>query len=357
MKNRLLWKLLAYNTLPVIAVIVLVVWFAVDKLAANYFMALMKTYEISPDDIHRMFVSSVHFYLIWASAGAVAVAIFLSYLLTRKLLRPLSQITAITGEIASGNFELRADVKTSDEVGQLGRAFNDMADRLERVENLRKAMVADVAHELRTPLTNLRGYLEALNDEVIPPSKETLAMLQAENLRLVSLVDNLQKLARAEAANSYLKKEELDLRELIPRILDLHKLNFEKKRIHVNTFWHTDEVRLLADRDKLLQAMLNLVDNCCRYTPEEGEVEVHVGRDDTGIYVTFRNSGETIDKEHLPFLFERFYRLDRSRSRERGGAGIGLAITKEIIKAHGGTVTAESENATTSITITLPASF
>ena len=355
MKNRLLWKLLLYNTLPVIAVIVLVVWFAVDKLAANYFMALMKIYDISPDDIHRMFISSIHFYLIWAGGAAVAVAIFLSYLLTRKLLRPLSQITAITGEIASGNFELRADVTTSDEVGRLGRAFNDMADRLERVEKLRKAMVADVAHELRTPLTNLRGYLEALNDGVLPPSRETLAMLQAENLRLVSLVDNLQKLARAEAANSYLKREEIELRELVPRILDLHKLHFEKKDIVVQTLWQTEETRVSADRDKLLQAMLNLVDNCCRYTPEKGRVEVQVSKDQSGIHIAFVNSGETIDKEHLPLLFERFYRLDRARSRERGGAGIGLAITREIIKAHGGSVDAASEDGVTTMTITLPA--
>lgn len=357
MRNRLLWKLLLTNILPVVGVIFLVVWLAVDKLAAGYFMALMKTYDISPSDIHQMFLTSIHHYLVWASLAALGLAFVLSFLLTRRVLRPLSQMTAITKEIAAGNFTLRAEVTTGDEVGQLGIAFNDMADRLGKIEQLRKAMVADVAHELRTPLTNLRGYLEALNDGVIPPTPATLRMLKEENLRLVQLVDSLQQLARADAARAYLKREELVLADLVDQMVELHRLGFQKKEITVTTEYNDNVAIVSADRDKLLQAIRNLLDNCCKYTPRQGRVTIGVGKVPEGVRVDFRNSGPGIAREDLPFIFERFFRADRSRSRDRGGeggAGIGLAIAKELIEAHGGAVGADSTPGETHIWFTLP---
>lgn len=354
MRNRLLWKLLLINILPVIGIIFLVVWLAVDMLAAKYFMALMKIYDISPNDIHQMFLTSIHYYLVWASLAALALAFILSFLLTRRILRPLSQMTSITREVAAGNFSLRAEIASGDEVGQLGIAFNNMADRLGKIEQLRKTMVADVAHELRTPLTNLRGYLEALNDGVIPPTPETLQMLQQENLRLVHLVDNLQQLARADAARAYLKREEIVLADLVDQMVELHRLNFHRKGITVSTILEDGRTRLSADRDKLLQAMQNLLDNCCKYTPEHGRVVITATRVAEGMKVDFHNSGPAISPDDLPFIFERFFRADRSRSRDRGGAGIGLAITRELIEAHGGTVGAESVPGETHIWFILP---
>ncbi len=252
MKNKLLWKLLLTNIIPVIGVIFLVVWLAVDKLAAQYFMALMEEYDVSPKDIHQMFLTSIHHYLIWACLAALAVAFILSYLLTRRVLRPLLQMTAITREMAEGNFSLRTEITTGDEVGQLGVAFNRMADSLEKIERLRKTMVADVAHELRTPLTNLRGYLEALNDDIIPPTSEIFEMLQRENLRLVHLVDNLQQLARADAARAYLKREKIIITDLVDQMVQLHLPHFQKKRIEVETRFTSTDLRVMADRDKLL---------------------------------------------------------------------------------------------------------
>ncbi|MBU1566151.1 MAG: HAMP domain-containing protein [Proteobacteria bacterium] len=354
MRNRLLWKLLLTNILPVIGVIFLVVWLAVDKLAAKYFMELMKIYDVSPNDIHQMFLTSIHQYLVWASLAALGLAFILSFLLTRRVLRPLSQMTSITKAMAAGNFSLRAEITTSDEVGQLGIAFNNMADRLGKIEQLRKTMVADVAHELRTPLTNLRGYLEALNDGVIPPTPETLRMLQQENLRLVHLVDNLQQLARADAAKAYLKREDIVLADLVNQMVELHRLNFQKKGIRVSTTCQDDQARVSADRDKLLQAMQNLLDNCCKYTPENGRVEVAISRVQGGLKVNFHNSGTGIAPGDLPFIFERFFRADRSRSRDAGGAGIGLAITKELIEAHGGSIGAESSPDDTHVWFILP---
>lgn len=354
MKNRLLWKLLLTNIIPLIGVIFLVVWLAVDKLAANYFMALMDIYDVSPNDIHQMFLTSIHRYLAWASLAALVLASFLSYLLTRRVLRPLSQMTAITKEIAAGKFSLRAEIRSEDEVGQLGVAFNRMADSLEKIEQLRKTMVADVAHELRTPLTNLRGYLEALNDEVIPPTSKTFLMLQQETLRLVHLVDNLQQLARADAAKAYLKREKIDLPNLVNQMVELHKPNFKEKHITIEIQSLGEELCVMADRDKILQALRNLVDNCWKYTPEAGRVIISIEQVVDGIKVDFQNSGPGISENDLRYIFERFFRTDRSRSRDAGGAGIGLAITRELVEAHGGRVGAESIFDETHIWFVLP---
>ncbi|MGW8161999.1 MAG: HAMP domain-containing protein, partial [Desulfobulbales bacterium] len=235
MKNRLLWKLLFISIVPVIGVIILVIWLAIDQLAAKYFMDLMDKYDVSPTDIHQMFLTAIHTYLLWATGAALCLAFVLSYILTRRVLRPLSQMAAVTRQVAAGNYSARVDVVTQDEVGDLGIAFNSMADSLGKVERLRKTMVADVAHELRTPLTNLRGYLEALNDGVLPPSQGTFQMLQDEILSLVHLVEDLQQLARADAARAYLNRCEFSLSEALNQMLELYRLSFEEKGISVAT--------------------------------------------------------------------------------------------------------------------------
>lgn len=354
MKNRLIWKLLFINIIPVIGVIILVIWLAIDQLAANYFMDLMNKYDVSPTDIHQMFLTSVHTYLIWATGVALCLAFILSYLLTRRVLRPLSQMTTVSREIAAGNYFTRVDVVTQDEVGDLGIAFNRMADSLEKIERLRKSMVADVAHELRTPLTNLRGYLEALNDGVLPPSQGTFQMLQEESLRLVNLVEDLQQLAKADAARAYLNRQDFSLTEALDQMLELYQQNFAEKNISVTTRFAEDTRQVNADRDKLLQALRNLIENAWKYTPEGGTVSVSSQRVPEGIKVLFANSGRGISEDNLPYIFERFFKADRSRSRETGGAGIGLSIVKELVEAHGGHVGAESSGRETRVWFVLP---
>lgn len=354
MKQRLLWKLLLINIAPVIGIIILVVWISIDQLAANYFMALMDKYEVSPNDIHQMFLTAVHRYLLWSTLAALSLAFIISYFLIRKVLQPLSQMHAITREVAAGNFSARVQVNSHDEVGELAAAFNRMADSLEQVEQLRKTMVADVAHELRTPLTNLRGYLEALNDKVLPPSKETFTMLQQEIMRLVSLVENLQQLARADAARAFLKREKLSLAEVIDQILSLYRLHFQEKDISLEKSIVPDAEFVMADRDKLLQAVRNLVENAWKYTPEKGKITITTQLDPGAVRVTIANSGPGIKETDLPFIFERFFRAERSRTRDGGGAGIGLAIVKELIEAHGGRVGAESRDGETLVWFSLP---
>ncbi|MGK2905098.1 MAG: sensor histidine kinase [Desulfuromonadales bacterium] len=354
MKVRLHWKLMLVTTIPVIAVTIGIIWLAFDQLAADYFMVLMDEYMVSPTDTHRAFLTAVHHYLLWASLVALLLAFLLSYLLTRRVLRPLTQMIDASRQIAAGNFAARVDVDPGDEIGELGTAFNRMGDSLEQLERLRKTMVADVAHELRTPLTNLRGYLEGLSDGVIPPDKLTLDMLQQENLRLVSLVEDLSQLAKADAARAYLERQKVDLQECIREILTLYRMNFEEKRIGITTRF-ADPVIVQADRDKLLQAVRNLVENCWKYTPAGGSVTIFCTPVANGVRTDFINSGPGIPEKDIPFIFERFFRAEPSRSRNAGGAGIGLSIVKQLIEAHGGQVGAESTHGKTRIWFDLPA--
>lgn len=355
MKSRLLWKLLAIN-LPVIVLVILVVWLSIDFLAADYFAALMRKYNISPTVIHQMFLDAVHRYIVNASILAMIMAVALSFFLTRRVLRPLYAMAEVSRKVSLGDFTARADISSKDEVGQFGMMFNQMADDLEKIETLRKTMLVDVAHELRTPLTTVRGYLEGLADGVIPPAQETFSMLKDEILRLVRLVQDFHQLTRAEAAKVYLRREEIDLPHLVERVIELYRHDFEAKKIGVTVDFGGELRAMQADRDKILQALANIVQNACRYTPEKGEFRVRAEQRKDGIKIIFSNTCKDFpkEKEDVGLIFERFYRLEESRSRESGGAGIGLAIVKALIEAHGGEVGAWHDEGVIHVWFSLP---
>ncbi len=349
MRQRLLWKLLIGHIVPIFAIFSMVVWQAVDKRSAEYYKELEEHFHISPVEAHGRFIEAIHQHMFWGVFSALLFTLLFTYLLTSWVLRPLLQITAITKKVADGNYSERVNVLSRYEGGQLADAFNHMADNLETVEQLRKNMVADISHELRTPLTNLRGYLEGLSDAVIPPTRETFQMLEQEVLRLVNLVADLQQLARADAARAFLDCRELSLHELLTQIMDLYRPNFQEKELDVQWQLEPESDIVTADRDKLLQAIRNLVDNAWKYTPRRGIVTISTQRTADGVTTSFTNSGSTIPAKDIPYLFERFFRADRSRSRNPGGAGIGLAIVKELIEAHGGSVGARSEDNVTQV--------
>ena len=353
MRNKLLWKLLAVN-LPIVAIVITLIWLSVDYLAANYFMVLMDEYHISPTESHEMFLSAVHRYMIKASILAVIIAVVAGYLLTRKVLSPLSQMIKITEKISSGDYGARVDVKTTDEIGQLAQAFNRMADALKKMETLRKNMVTDVAHELRTPLTNVRGYLEAMHDGVIVPEQRTFEMLNTEVMRLTDLVENLNQLTKAEAAEININKEQLKVDEILDNLVTFYKPVLKDKNIKITVNISGKNIKVNADQNKLSQILHNLMQNACRYTPDNGNLEISVKSVDNNLQITVSNSGNPLPEDSLPFIFERFYRVDKSRSRDSGGAGIGLAIVKTLVEAHGGRVGAETDKDTNHIWFSLP---
>ena len=354
MRQSLLWKLLGVNVL-VIAFVISVVWLAVDYLAAGYFMILMEKYHIAPAASHQMFVHAVHRYLIGASAAAFVLALGLSMVLMRRLLGPLTKMTGTAQRIAEGDYTGQVPVVSSDEVGRLSEAFNLMSSSLLHTEQLRKKMVIDVAHELRTPLTNIRGYLEALADNVLTPSRETILLLQEETLRLANLVEDIMRLARADAARVNLHKVEIEANAAITQLLDSFRPRLDARRIDVKVDSNPRDIRLSADPEKLSQVITNLLENACLYTPVRGTLRISIERTTPGevVFVFANTLGELEDKD-LPFIFERFYRGEKSRSREYGGAGIGLAIVKELIEAHGGHVGVELSQGYVRIWFSLP---
>ena len=353
MRRTLLWKLLGINVL-VIGSVIVIVWMAIDYLAAGYFMALMEKYNISPTSSQQMFVSAVHRYLIWASLAALFLAVVLSFLLMRKVLRPLRQMTTIAQKISTGDYSGQVPLVSRDEVGQLAASFNRMAESLRLIEGLRKTLMIDVAHELRTPLTNIRGYLEALIDGVAASTKETFDLLQEETMRLIRLVEDVLRLAKADAARMDLRKTEIHIEDLILQELDIFRPQFDSKKIRTETQFGKGVNRLLADPGKITQVVTNLLQNVCQYTPTGGFIKIHTEQASGQLKVIFANTSGELSEKDLPFIFERFYRGEKSRSREHGGAGIGLAIVKELIEAHDGHVGAEISDKETRIWFSIP---
>ncbi|MGA8280461.1 MAG: ATP-binding protein, partial [Desulfobacterales bacterium] len=293
-------------------------------------------------------------YLLWACLAAVILAVVLSFVMMRRILAPLSRMTVVTREIAAGNFAERVPVGTQDEVGQLAQAFNRMASSLEKIENLRRTLMIDVAHELRTPLTNIRGYLEALTDGVLPPSTATFALLQDETMRLVQLVEDVLQLARADAARGNLNLKPIDLREAIDAAIETFLPTFNRKSVVVKRHVPQGPVTVPADRARIARILRNLTDNAATYTPQNGTVDIRIELGADQVRVDFSNDGNELIAADLPYLFERFFRGEKSRSRQHGGAGIGLAIVKELVEAHGGTVGAELTDGRVRIWFALP---
>lgn len=347
----LFWRLLAISLL-VVAVAVGVTALTIGRVADVIFADLMVKFHIETEGLHRLFVASLARSMLVTSLIAGGVGVLLSAVLVRAVTQPVRNMRDLARRIASGDYAARVDAGGAVELAHLAASLNRMAESLQRLENLRKDLVANVAHELRTPLTNLRGYLEAVRDGLAPASTETIGMLHDEVMRLVRLVDALGDLSRLDALLPQLHPAPLDVGALAERLVALRRSDFAARGITVRVTARPAQVN--ADADLVSQAVSNLLDNALKYTPRAGEVAVEVARDDGAVRLAVSNTGEEIPAADLPFIFERFYRGEKSRSRESGGAGIGLAIVQEVARAHGGGTGASSGAGRTTVWITLP---
>jgi signal transduction histidine kinase len=301
------------------------------------------------------FVASVNRWILAAVAAAGLLALFLTAALSRRILGPVEALTAAVRKMERGDRGARVEVRSGDEVGELAHAFNAMADAVARNETLRRNLVSDVAHELRSPLTNLRAQIEILQDGLAHPDAATLRSLHDDVLLLGRLVDDLQDLALAEAGRLRLERGPVPVPAALEAALASVRVQAAEHGVHLR-LGNAATPAVNADRERLAQILRNLLANAVTHTPTGGEVEVGARAD--GAIVTFyvRDTGEGIAPEHLPHLFDRFYRADPSRSRDTGGAGLGLAIVKQLVEAHGGRVWAESPpGAGSTFSFTLPA--
>jgi histidine kinase len=296
--------------------------------------------------------------LIVAVIAATAVALIASFIISRNLVAPIRLMTNASGRIAEGHYDERVKLLGNDELSQLARSFNQMAEQLEQVESMRRQLIGDVAHELRTPLTAIKGSAEALIDGVLPASTETYQQIQSEAERLSRLVDDLQELSRVESGATQLDVYLVDSTSLIQTVTKRLQYQFDGKRVILNSSLPHAPLHILADEGRILQVLTNLIGNALQYTPEKGIVTVAVERDKdkNEARISVRDTGDGIPAEHLARIFDRFYRVDKSRSRVRGGSGIGLTIAKHLVEAHGGKIWAESagKNQGSAFIFTLP---
>lgn len=271
-------------------------------------------------------------------------ALLVSLFISRRIVAPLQTLSAASQHISDGQYNKRVEVTGSDELAQLAANFNQMASQLEEVENKRRQLIGDVTHELRTPLTSIKGYMEGLVDGVLPATAETFDQIHNEASRLSRLVDDLQELSRVEANAFLLDIHPTDLSPLVQTILKRLSPQALTKRITLRSSLPANLQQVLADEDRITQVLTNLTANALQYTPEDGTVTISAIQKDNEVHVSVKDSGIGIPPEHLQNLFTRFYRVDKSRSRNAGGgSGIGLTIAKHLVETHGGRIWVESD--------------
>lgn len=307
-------------------------------------------------DLLETFRNSVFTAVSIAALAAIIAGVGSSLLLAREILRPLRQIASSSQRIARGHYAERVPLPPSSELAQVATNFNQMAEELENIEQQRIALIANVSHELRTPLTGLNGYLEGLMDGVFPANDETFGQMADEVRRLRRLVNDLQALSRVESGQISLHLESFSLRPVVERVLAQLKPQAEAQCVELKMVDGETAVFVHADPDRTAQVLMNLVGNAIRYTPEDGCIRVHISTDAHNATIAVQDTGIGIPATAMPYLFERFYRVDPSRTRRSGGSGIGLTISRHLVWAMGGELTAASpgEGQGSTFTFTLP---
>jgi signal transduction histidine kinase len=313
---------------------------------ADTFKQLMVEAGDSATHAQEMYDAAVTNVVLVAVAVALLASVALSVVLARRLAQPLADIGDAARRVAAGDHSVRVPLTGPRETRDLADSFNQMAISIGEQEQIRRDFIANAAHELRTPLTNLQGYLEALRDGVIEADPQTYASLLEEADRLVRLSRSLEALAEGDSADAVTKVEEVDLAQQIRSAVELAQPSIERAGLTV-TVDVPDRLMARANPDHLAQVLANLLSNAVRYSPRGGTIHVRAERESADLMVSVTNSGEGIPAGDLGRVFERFYRVEKSRDRAQGGAGIGLAIVKQLVESAGGKVGAESGNGST----------
>jgi signal transduction histidine kinase len=293
--------------------------------------------------IEDKYLTSVNQSLFIAAVGGALIALILGLFVARTLTRPVRELTTATHALAHGDLQQRVPVRSRDELGELAQAFNQMSADLVRATQLRRQMTADIAHDLRTPLTVIGGYVEALRDQVLAPTLERFEMIYGEVQHLQQLVDDLRTLSLADAGELRLNRHPIEPRALLTEVAALfqHRADQQSLTLIVDA---ADTLPVLnIDEGRFVQVLSNLVSNALRYTPAGGHITLGAIDQSGAVQLIVRDDGAGILPEALPHIFDRFYRADQARHQASGESGLGLAIARSIIEAHGGTIAVQSD--------------
>jgi two-component system sensor histidine kinase BaeS len=338
------WQLVVLNVV-VIAVTVVLIIVLMHNIAQQEFMVIMHAagQPVDPAAGQRAYDSAVEAQIYPTIAVAAIVAVGLSFAAVTLALRPLTAVREATRQMARGDAPAPIATSRRDEIGGVADSVNQLAQSLQRLEELRRQVTNDVAHELRTPLHNLLGLIEGMRDGIIPASPARLQQAHTELDRLIALVEDLRGLADAQLASDRMSRQPLHLETLVRDVV----LGFDASLRHHDLSWRIeaadDSLVVVGDAGRLGQVVGNMVDNAIRYARAGSTISLTLTRRGESVRLAVRDVGQTIDDGSLPHIFERFFRADPSRARGSGGAGIGLAIVKELVAAHGGSVGAESD--------------
>ena len=297
---------------------------------------------VRPDPQTSAIVDNVNNFLLWAGLASAGAAIVISVFLSRRTLSPLRALQSAAERLGAGDLSQRVRIRRDDEVGEMAHTFNAMAEGLERAEEQRRSLMADVAHELRTPLANIQGYVEAMRDGLVAADDATIDTLHQQVLHLAHLVEDLRLLALAEAGALRLDPQPGRIGEVVRASVEAVRPRADSKGVALAVH-EAGELPLVAmDQARIGQVIGNLLENAIQHTPDGGSVTVHTEATESGVQVSVTDTGLGIPPDQTKLIFERFHRVDPSRARATGGTGLGLTIAKQLVEAHGGTIAAES---------------
>jgi two-component system sensor histidine kinase BaeS len=313
----------------------------VDGETVGYVLASREAFRQSQAE--QLLLERVNRTVLFASLGAAGLALVLGLLLARTLTQPIRELTSATQAVARGDLDQQVAVRSKDELGELARSFNQMSSDLAKAQSLRQQMTADIAHELRTPLSVILSHVDAIEEDVLPPTPETLRVIREETTQLSRLVEDLRTLSRADAGELSMNVHPTKPGELLIKSVNSHRPLAAEKDINLEVDTDVDLPRIKVDPDRIGQVLDNLLNNALRHTPEGGTIRSLARAVEQGVELEVADTGPGIAPEALPHVFERFYRVDSARGRDLGGSGLGLAIARSIVESHGGRIHAESE--------------
>lgn len=301
-----------------------------------------------------VFVEKMNRVIIITSVIIILITIIISLFFSRYLTVPILKMNSFANRVAGGDFSHRLDIRGNDELTELGDSLNTMTKKLNHLNIIRKKSTSDLAHELRTPLTSIKSYLEAIEDGVLKADRETIREMDEELDRLIRLVERLGRLTEAERKKVYMEKEIIDLNEILDNLIQRFKNKIKPKDMVISKDFSSEHLFVLGDGESLETIFSNLISNAVKYNDEPGIIKINLKREDRKALIEIIDDGIGIEKKDFPYIFERFYRADSSRSKKIEGTGIGLAVVKELIEAVSGQIKVENNQDGTTFTIYLP---